>query len=170
MKTYTGLTIVLLCVAFVFAAGCSGQTAPPVSTPVPATTMPVPVATTLLHPATVPATTMQTPVPSPIPIIKDKITDGFWCRDTTMNLGKAPTDVRECYQFFPDGTFKYGYSPGRLMGKSPSCSSPNIKCEYSLNAKGQYEVQGGYFYTLSGDLLIDPHDPPYFIRSSTGIP
>jgi hypothetical protein len=87
-----------------------------------------------------------------------------------MNIGKAPTNVRECYQFFSDGTFNWGYSPGRIMGKSPSCWSPNVKCEYSLNAKGQYEVQGGYIYTLSGDILIDPHDPPYFARSSTGIP
>lgn len=170
MKTYSGLVVVLLCVAFFFTIGCTSQTAPTGSAPVPATTTPVTVATTLLPSTTVPATTMQTPTPTPIPTIRDKITDGFWCRDTTMNIGKAPTNVRECYQFLSDGTFKWGYSPGYLLGKSPSCWSPNVKCEYSLNAKGQYEVAGGYFFTLSGDTLIDPHNPPYFTRSSTGIP
>jgi hypothetical protein len=115
-------------------------------------------------------TPIPTPAPTPIPTIQRKITDGFWCRDTTINIGKAPTNVRECYQFLSDGTFKWGYSPGYPMGKSPSCWSPNVKCEYSLNANGKYEVQGGYFYTLSGDTLIDPHNPPYFKWSSTGIP
>jgi hypothetical protein len=88
-----------------------------------------------------------------------------------MNIGKAPTAVTECYQFFPDMTYKWGYSPGRPMGKSLSCSGdPSAKCVYAFNAKGQYEVEGGYAYTLSGDTLIDPHNPPYFTRSSTGIP
>ena len=108
---------------------------------------------------------------TPLPATQHKISDGFWCRETTINIGKAPTNVKECYQFFADGTYKWGYSPGRAMGKSQSCSGdPNAKCEYSSNSKGQYEVQGGYSYTLSGDTLIDPHDPPYFIWSSKGIP
>lgn len=108
--------------------------------------------------------------PPYIPIIQHKITDGYWCRDTTKNIGKDPTNVKECYQFFSDGTFKWGYAPGYPMGKSQSCWAPNVKCEYSLNPKGQYEVSGGYFYTLSGDSLVDPFDPPYFRWSSTGIP
>jgi hypothetical protein len=88
-----------------------------------------------------------------------------------MNIGKAPTDVKECYQFFPDGTYKWGYSPGWPMGKSLSCSgSADAKCVYSLNPNGKIEVQGGYSYTVSGDALIDPHDPPYFIRTASGIP
>lgn len=57
------------------------------------------------------------------------------------------------------------------MGKSPSCSgAANAKCVYSFNSKGQFEVEGGYSYILSGDTLIDPHNPPYFKWSSTGIP
>lgn len=115
-------------------------------------------------------TPIQTPIPTPIPVIQHKISDGYWCRDTTMNLGKAPTDVKECYQFFADGTFKWGYFPGYPMGKSPSCWSPNVRCEYKLNSRGQYEVQGGYTYTLSDNMLVDPHDPPYFKWSSTGVP
>lgn len=170
MKTYSGFVIVFLCVVFVFTTGCTSQTAPTTSTPVSKTTTPVPVTTTLLPPTTEPPTTMQTATPTPIPTIRDKITDGFWCRDTTINIGKASTSVRECYQFFSDGTFKWGYTPGYPMGKSPSCWAPNVQCTYSLNAKGQYEVSGGYSYTLSGDTLIDPHNPPYFKRSSTGIP
>ena len=47
---------------------------------------------------------------------------------------------------------------------------PGIKCTYVLNGKGLYEVEGGYLYILSGDSLIDLHDPPYFTRSATGIP
>jgi hypothetical protein len=148
-------------------SGCTG----PKSTGTAPVTTPAPQIVYVTVTATPPETTASaTPVKTTITTIQDKITDGFWCRDTTMNIGKAPTNVRECYQFFTDGTFKWGYSPGRLMGKSPSCSSPNVKCEYSFNAKGQYEVQGGYFYTKSGDTLIDPHDPPYFQRSWTGIP
>jgi hypothetical protein len=170
MKTYSGLVIVFLCVVFVVTTGCTSQTAPSQSTPVSKTITPVPVKTTLLSPTTALSTTIQTPAPTPVPIKNDKITDGFWCRDTTINIGKASTSVRECYQFFTDGTFKWGYTPGYPMGRSPSCWSPNVKCEYSLNAKGQYEVSGGYFYTLSGDTLIDPHDLPYFTRSLTGIP
>jgi len=166
MKTYPVFVIMLLCGAVVFTTGCTGQTTPPGSTSVPGTTTSVLVTTTLLTPDTAPATTAQTPTPK----MQDKITDGFWCRDTTMNIGKAPTNVKECYQFFDDGTFRWGYSPGWLMGKSPSCPAPDAKCGYTLNPDGRYEVQGGYFYTLSGDTLIDPHDPPYFTRSSTGIP
>jgi len=115
-------------------------------------------------------TTMETPAPD-IPLIQHKITDGFWCRDNSMNVGTALTNVRECYQFFPDGTYKWGYSPGWPMGKSPRCSGdPNAKCEYSVNPEGRYEVQGGYAFTLSGDTLTNPRDNPPFIWSSTGIP
>lgn len=111
------------------------------------------------------------PAATPVPLVSRKITDGFWCRDTTINIGKAPTEVRECYQFFMDGTYKWGYTPGWPMGKSLSCSgSPDAQCEYSLNPNGKIEVQGGYSYTVSGDALIDPHDPPYFIWTATGIP
>lgn len=170
MKTYPGSVSVLLCIAFVLATGCTNQAIPPGSTSVSQTPAPVPVTTTLMSPATVQSTTLQTPALTPSPIALDKITDGFWCRDTTMNIGKAPTNVRECYQFLTDGTFRWGYSPGYAMGRSPSCWSPDVRCTYILNSKGQYEVSGGYSYTLTGDTLIDPHDPPYFTRSFTGIP
>lgn len=170
MKIYPGYVIVLLCVAVVLTTGCTSQTTPTGSTSVSKTSTPVPVTTALLTTATVQPTTMQTHAPTPPPIIQDKITDGFWCRDTTMNIGKAPTNVRECYQFLTDGTFRWGYSPGYPMGRSPSCWSPDVQCTYFLNSKGQYEVSGGYSYTLTGDTLIDPHDPPYFTRSLTGIP
>jgi hypothetical protein len=161
---------VLLCVGIVFTMGCINQTTPTGSPSVSETIWSVPVTTTLLSPTITQSITIQTPAPTPIPIVRDKITDGFWCRDTTMNLGKAPTNVRECYQFFTDGTFKWGYSPGYPMGKLPSCWSPDVNCTYSLNAKGQYEISGGYSYTLSGDILVDPHNQPCFSRSSTGIP
>jgi hypothetical protein len=115
-------------------------------------------------------TPIPTPIPTPFTTYAPKITDGFWCRFTTKNIGKDPTDVTECYQFFTDGTFKWGYSPGYPMGKSPSCWSPDVKCVYSYNSNGKYEVQGGYSYTLSGINLIDPHDPPYFVWRATGIP
>ena len=114
---------------------------------------------------------IRTPAPTPIPTIQHKITDGFWCRKTTINIGKAPTDINECYQFSSDGTFRWGYSPGWPMGKSPSCSGEaGAKCTYSLNSAGKYEVQGGYIFTLSGDSLIDVHNPPYYRWSATGIP
>jgi len=99
------------------------------------------------------------------------ITDGYWCRERWLNIGKAPTYVKECYRFFDDGTYLYGYNPGKLMGKSSSCSGdPAAKCAYSLTDTGLYELEGGYYYTKSGDLLIDPHDPPYFMWTDTGIP
>jgi hypothetical protein len=114
---------------------------------------------------------IRAPDPTPFPTIQPKITDGFWCRDKTINIGKTPTDVKECYQFFSDGTYKWGYSPGRPMGKSLSCSGdPTAKCEYSFNSKDQYEVEGGYSYRLADDKLVDPLDPPFFRWSSTGIP
>lgn len=126
---------------------------------------------TSITPAITIITTIRTPTPTPIPTIKHKITDGFWCRQTSVNIDKALTAVVECYQFFSDGTYKWGYSPGWAMGKSPSCSGdPNVKCEYSINSKGQYEIQGGSTFTLSGDTLTNPHDNPPFILSSTGIP
>jgi hypothetical protein len=141
-----------------------------VTTPAPVNTPPVAVAT-----ATTPVTAhpppSTAPAPASVPAPARKITDGFWCRDTTINIGKAPTSVKECYQFFVDGTYKWGYTPGWPMGKSLSCSgSPDVQCEYSLRPDGKIEVQGGYSYTVSGDALIDPHDPPYFIWTATGIP
>jgi uncharacterized lipoprotein NlpE involved in copper resistance len=160
------LIFILLLVTALVTTGCVNKNQDTAIPPTDTTTLPLstPEITTAL-------TTIQTPESTPIPPSERKITDGFWCRDTTRNIGKDPTDVRECYQFFTDGTYTWGYSPGRAMGKSLSCSGdPGAKCEYSFNANGQYEVEGGYFYTLSGDALIDPHDPPYFIWSSTGIP
>jgi TM2 domain-containing membrane protein YozV len=113
---------------------------------------------------------IRTPYPTPVPTIQRRITDGYWCRATTVNIGKDPTDVKECYQFLSDGTFKWGYSPGWPMGKSASCFGENMKCAYSLNPAGKYEVQGGYIFTLSGDSLIDAHNPPYYRWTTTGIP
>ena len=128
--------------------------------------------TVLVTPTPTPTPTdVITPAPTLISALKHNFTDGFWCRDKTLNVGKAPKDVRECYKFFSDGTFKWGYSPGKLMGKSPSCSGdPNANCSYSINPTGQIEVEGGYAFILSGDTLVDPHDPPHFTWSSTGIP
>ena len=163
--------LVVLLVAVLITAGCANKNQNTSGVP-PQTTTIVPVSTLLSTPppATV-ITTTPTPNSTPALPLQRKITDGFWCRDTTMNIGKAPTEVKECYQFFDDGTFKWGYSPGELMGRSPSCSAEmDAKCTYVLGSNGKYEVQGGYFYTLSGDALIDPHDPPYFIYTATGIP
>jgi hypothetical protein len=113
---------------------------------------------------------MGTPAPA-APVIRHTVTGGFWCRDNLMTVGTALTSVRECYQFFPDGTYKWGYSPGWPMGKSPGCpGDPAAECEYSVNAKGQYEVQGGYAFTLYGDTLTNPRDNPPFVWSSAGIP
>jgi hypothetical protein len=161
--------LVVLLAAVLITAGCANQNQNTSGVP-PRTTTIVPVSTL---PSTPPPATVITTTPTPTPALplQRKITDGFWCRDTTMNIGKAPTEVKECYQFFDDGTFKWGYSPGELMGRSTSCSAEmNAKCTYVLGSNGKYEVQGGYFYTLSGDALIDPHDPPYFIYTATGIP
>jgi hypothetical protein len=165
------LLIICLLVAVLITAGCGNKTqdtaaqSPEKATTVPVSTLPpTPPPTTII--TTPPATT-----PAPALPLQRKITDGYWCRDTTINIGKAPTNVKECYQFFEDGTFKWGYSPGMTMGRSPSCSAEmNAKCTYVLGPNGKYEVQGGYQYTLSGDALIDPHDPPYFIYTATGIP
>jgi hypothetical protein len=161
--------LTFLIIGTILMSGCTnpGSTSmTPVATPTPQI-----VYVTVLVTQTPPPTVAITPAPTPIPAIQHNFTNGFWCRDKTINIGKAPTEVTECYQFFSDGTYKWGYSPGRPMGKSQSCSGdPNIKCEYSINSRGQYEVEGGYAFILSGDTLIDPHDPPYFKWSSTGIP
>jgi hypothetical protein len=160
------LLFILILVTALGTAGCVENTGNGGISPAGTTTVP------LTPPAIItPATTFQLPELTLVPHAERRITDGFWCRDTTMNIRKAPTAVRECYQFFPDGTYKWGYNPGWPMGKSPSCSGdPAAKCQYLFNAKGQYEVEGGYSYTLSGTALIDPHDPPYLLWSSTGIP
>ena len=115
--------------------------------------------------------TIRTSAQIASPTIPHKITDGFWCRDTTRNIDKVRTDIKECYKFFPDMTYQWGFSPGWPMGISQSCSiAPNGRCSYSINPKGQYEVGGGYWFLLYGDTFIDPHDPPYYTWSSTGIP
>jgi hypothetical protein len=160
------LLFILLLVTALVTTGCVNNNQDTGITP--AQTTPSDLSTPAITTA---VTTIQTPAPTPVPLAERKITDGFWCRETTMNIGKAPTDVKECYQFFSDGTYKWGYSPGWTMGKSLSCSgAQDAKCEYSFNAKGHYEVQGGYSYMLSGDTLIDPHDPPYFQWTPAGIP
>lgn len=108
------------------------------------------------------STAIQTPTQTPIPTIQHKITDGYWCRYIT--------NARECFQFFSDGTYAWGYSPGGAMGKSLSCPGDlNAKCEYSFNSKGQYEIQGGRAFILSGDTLFDPHDYPSYEWSLKGI-
>jgi hypothetical protein len=170
MRKILLLSLFLLMAIFLTCAGCTQvqqNSGAPTSQPTPSPTDLITIVTTI--PTAEPAT-ISTPAPTPLGPGERDITDGFWCRDTTMNIGTAPTKITECYQFFSDGTFKWGYSPGWPMGKSKSCSAPNVVCKYSLNSNGKYEVQGGYFYTLSGDLLIDPHDTPYFAWSSKGIP
>lgn len=166
------LLVIVLLVVFLFAAGCGNKSQDTVVTPSEVTTK-VPVKASTKEPQTTKTviTKTQTTAPTPVKIIEPNITGGFWCRDTTINIEKASTRVTECFQFFDDGTYKWGYSPGKPMGKSPSCSgAPNEKCKYSLNAQGKYEVEGGYSYKLDGVYLIDPHDPPYFIWTETGIP
>jgi len=163
------LLFIVLLVAILVTAGCTEQKPIPAVTPTPKL-----VYVTVFVTPTAPVTTV-TPVSMvtlvPATPAERKITDGYWCRDTTINIGTASTKVRECYQFFPDRTYKWGFSPGWPMGKSRSCSGdPGVKCTYFLNGRGQYEVQGGYMYTLTGDSLIDPHDPPYFTYSAWGIP
>ncbi|MDO9549689.1 MAG: hypothetical protein Q7J03_01825 [Methanoregula sp.] len=163
------LLFIVLLVAVLATAGCTGENQTPAVTPTPQI-----VYVTVLVTPTPPMTTITTATTAPITPAtpaERKITDGYWCRDTTMNIGTAPTKVTECYHFFPDGTYNWGYSPGWPMGKSLSCSGdPSEKCTYILNRRGQYEVEGGYMYTLSGDMLIDAHDPPYFLWSAWSIP
>jgi hypothetical protein len=160
------LLFTVLIIALLVTAGCTGGNQKPAATPSP---VPTTVRATSVVTTTIP--TIITPPPTTVPPRERQVTDGFWCRYTTVNIGKAPTDVTECLRFFPDMTYQWGYSPGSPMGKSPSCSgSPGAKCVYSVNAKGQFQLEGGYSYTLSGDALIDPHDPPYFLYSPTGIP
>lgn len=134
-------------------------------------------ASTSLNQPTIPSqqettiTTIRTPTPTSIPIIQHKITDGFWCRNTTPVINNVITHVRECYQFLSDGTYKWGYYPGWAMGKSLSCSGdPNAKCEYSFNSKGQYEVEGGQAFILSEDRFYNIYDSTSFEWSPTGIP
>jgi len=160
------LLLILFLVTALVTSGCIENTETDGTSPARTITVP------LTTPAIItPVTTFQLPELTPVPYAERTITDGFWCRDTTMNIRKAPTNVRECYRFFPDGTYTWGYTPGWPMGKSPSCSGdPGAKCQYTFNARGQYEVEGGYMYTLSGNALIDPHNPPYLLWSSAGIP
>jgi hypothetical protein len=171
------LVTLFLVALLITAAGCAnkGDTGSDPSNTISKTpTMtktPVPAKTTAVKTTKTVITKNQTTVPTPVVTIQANLTEGFWCRDTTVNIGKAPTEVTECYQFFDDGTYKWGYSPGKAMGKSASCSqAPSEPCRYSLNANGKYEVEGGYSYKLVGVNLIDPHDPPYFVWTTTGIP
>jgi hypothetical protein len=165
------LLLLFLLAAVLLTAGCGNTNKDTGAVPSPATSgIPVPTLPPTSPPAAV-ITTTAPPAPTQALPVQREITDGYWCRDTTMNIGKAPTNVKECYQFFEDGTYKWGYSPGKLMGRSPSCSAEyNAKCRYVLGSNGKYEVEGGYSYKLSGDELVDPHDPPYFIYTGTGIP
>ncbi|MEI7856326.1 MAG: hypothetical protein WCH85_02365 [Methanomicrobiales archaeon] len=163
------LIFILILVTVLATAGCTVEEQTPAVTPAPQIVY-VTVLVTPTTPSTTETTALTVPPTPGIPTER-KITDGYWCRETTMNIGTAPTDITECYRFFPDKTYKWGYSPGWPMGKSRSCSGdPSMKCTYVLNGKGQYEVEGGYSYTLSGDSLIDAHDPPYFLWSARGIP
>lgn len=161
--------LTFLIIGILLISGCTNTgsaSAKPVATPTAQI-----VYVTVLVTSTPAPTIAITSAPTPVPTIQQhNFTNGFWCRYKTLNIGKAPTDVRECYQFFPDGTFEWGYSPGKPMGKSQSCSGdPKAKCTYSITPTGQYELEGGYSFILSGDTLTDPHDPPYFRWSSTGI-
>ena len=182
MRAMVTISLVFLLVLSMSGAGCmfelnSDRSASATKTPAAIQKTPTPAPAKTAVPAKT-ATTIKTPVPRgtpvPVPVATWEpvaITDGFWCRDTTMNIGKAATDVRECYRFFEDGTYLWGYQPGRPMGKSMSCpGDPAEPCRYFLNGRGQYEVEGGYAYTISGIALIDPHNPPYYIWSETGIP
>ena len=99
----------------------TGPVQPAGTTPIPNEKTPG-VVSTVTSQATTNLPVSATPAPIPVPVVSRNISDGFWCRDTTMNISKAPTDVKECYQFFPDGTYKWGYSHGWPMGKSLSCS------------------------------------------------
>ncbi|MDD1683456.1 MAG: zinc ribbon domain-containing protein [Methanoregula sp.] len=171
LKVIFMVLIIGAVVGVLYVLGTAGSALIPAPSPaaaVPTTAQPVSAAGNYATPDLV---RVVTSAPASAPTTDSKLTDGYWCRNSRINVGKAPADVIECYQFFPDGTYKWGYSPGWPMGKSPACpGSPDIKCTYSLNWKGQIEVAGGLYFTVSGDTLVNPRDPPYFTRTAAGIP
>jgi hypothetical protein len=116
----------------------------------------------------IPVTTIPTPTPS----IQHQITDGYWCRDTTMNNNGVNTNVKDCFQFFPDGTLARGFYPVESMTKY--CTNINnviSNClKWSINSQGQYIVPGNYVFTLNDNTLTSAGDYPPFTWSSQGIP
>jgi hypothetical protein len=100
MRNYSGIILVFLVIAVIFAAGCTSQTAPaaPVPTPVPTT----------IVPATARPTVITTPViPTPSPIVT---TIPTVVPVTTLLPQADPTDVSEInFSYYSDSDFSVEY-------------------------------------------------------------
>jgi hypothetical protein len=115
---------------------------------------------------------------TPSPTTQHNITDGFWCRNSRARIQEVETEGRQCTQFFPDGTWAIGFSPGIPMHKTDNhkcleqMGQKNQDCglKWSINSKGQYDI-GGEALTLSGDTLTSDSDViTVFNWSPSGIP
>jgi hypothetical protein len=161
------ILITLLLIGLIIISGCSGSknatdSASPTS---PSKTNPP-----LVSPNPVSATHS--------PTAQHNITDGYWCRNSRARIQEVETEGRQCIQFFPDGTWATGFSPGIPMHKTDDhkCQEQagqkirDCDLKWSINSKGQFNT-GGEAFTLSGDTIRSDSDYiAIFDWSPSGIP
>lgn len=127
--------------------------------------------------------TIISTIPTPTPPPQHKITDDYWCRNTLMSVNDVNKNVKDCYQFFSNGSYTHGdnaypefhYPMAQLYVNCHTVVNKDLTTEqacdldkWKVNSKGEYEIWMKTF-TLKGDTLtIAGEDPPY-TWSSTGI-
>jgi hypothetical protein len=83
-----------------------------------------------------PTKTVITTKPTPTPTIQHKITDGYWCQNSIMGVeGKGTQNVKECYQFFSDGSYTHGNSLDTPMKGVSGWS-------WRVDSYGNYQIWG----------------------------
>ena len=153
MQRHTSILFMIICIAALLTAGCTGPTdsPAPVSTPVPAiitTTAPVPVPTTA-PPTAVPATTATvltiaaTPVPTAVVTTVQAAADPILHRYIRQSKDLATQQVSGYeFRFFSDGTLLY------REGTTKEVSSNLMIKDVSLEASGTWTSLGNNKYLV----------------------
>jgi hypothetical protein len=116
-------------------------------------------------------TTIRTPTPSPT----HKITDGYWCLNSEWDVSGQRKMVKDCYQFFSDGSYKIGdtSSGGTSMVRPrKNCHAVwSEACGYwswSINSKGEVVLTGAD--TDVNNLgIFNGYNLGFYSWSSTGL-
>lgn len=125
---------------------------------------------------TLQSTTTSTPVKTPTPIrsptqssSKHQLTEGYWCLESIWKTDSGNRPIRDCYQFFSDGSMATGTSDAKTMIRVNYCTNNNV-CSYNawkIDSNGQYIIMD-QICTFTGHSISCPGFNPH-TWSATGV-
>ena len=111
------------------------------------------------------------PTLAPDPADRHPFTEGFWCRDVALYDSGVRSMTRECYQFYPDGTYATGFThTSRGMVKSWNCATKTdcSSSKWTALPGDRYQVFEGTFTWYGDRIYLYPFDAT-FLWSPAGV-